>query len=112
MKDALLLIEKSNPCSGGTDFLSRYLGGPLPYGRRHITVNKNVFSTSFNKTFPSFLSHSLTDAMSVVYETDVLKRNIKPIYSSRIKNVRIKLNSNIATTLNITIIIVCPFIYF
>ena len=36
-------------------FLSRYLTGPLPYVRRHITVNDNVLSTSLNKTFPSFL---------------------------------------------------------
>ena len=36
-------------------FLSHYLSGPLPYVRRHITVNKNVLSASLNKTFPSFL---------------------------------------------------------
>ena len=35
-------------------FLSHYLSGPLPYVRRHITVNKNVLSASLNKTFPSF----------------------------------------------------------
>ena len=34
-------------------FLSRYLNGPLPYVRRHITVN--VLNASLNKTFPSFL---------------------------------------------------------
>ena len=34
-------------------FLSRYVNGPLPYVRRHITVNKNVLSVSLNKTFPS-----------------------------------------------------------
>ena len=34
--------------------LSRYLNGPLPYVRRHITVNKNVLTASLNKTFPSF----------------------------------------------------------
>ena len=33
-------------------FLSRYLSGPLPYVRRHITVNK-MLSASLNKTFPS-----------------------------------------------------------
>ena len=38
---------KSNLCSGDS--------GPLPYVRRHITVNKNVLSASLNKTFPSFL---------------------------------------------------------
>ena len=32
-----------------------YLRSPLPYVRRHITLNKNVFSTSLNKTCPSFL---------------------------------------------------------
>ena len=36
------------------DFLSCYLNGPLPYIRRHITVNKNVLSTLLIKTFPSF----------------------------------------------------------
>ena len=29
----LLLIEKSSPCSGGRDFLSRCLSGPTPYNR-------------------------------------------------------------------------------
>ena len=58
MKDALLLIEKSSPCSGGTDFLSRYLGGPLPYGRRHITVNKMYSVRPLTKHFlPSFRIH-------------------------------------------------------
>ena len=56
MKEPLLLFGKSSPC--GTGFLSRYLNGPLPYVRRHITVNKNVLSASLNKTFPSFI-HSL-----------------------------------------------------
>ena len=38
IKDPLLLIEKSSPCSGCSEFpLS---SGPLPYVRRHITVNK------------------------------------------------------------------------
>ena len=37
-------------------FLSHYLNGPLPYVRRHITVNKNVLSASLNNTFPSFPS--------------------------------------------------------
>ena len=30
-------------------FLSRYLRGPLPYVRHHITVNKNVLSVLLNK---------------------------------------------------------------
>ena len=34
-------------------FFFHYLSGPLPYVRRHITVN-NVLSVSLNKTFPSF----------------------------------------------------------
>ena len=37
------------------DFLSHYMSGPLPYVRRHITVNKNVLSVSLNKPFPTFL---------------------------------------------------------
>ena len=36
-------------------FLSRYLKGPLPYVRRHITGKNNVLSASLNKTCPSFL---------------------------------------------------------
>ena len=35
-------------------FLSHYLSGPLPYARRHITVNRNVLCLSLNKTLPSF----------------------------------------------------------
>ena len=31
IKDPLLLIEKSIPCSGCSGFFSRYLSGPLPY---------------------------------------------------------------------------------
>ena len=42
VKDPLLLIGKSSQCSGEEDFLSRYLSGPLPYVRRHITVNQCV----------------------------------------------------------------------
>ena len=34
-------------------FLYRHLGGPIPIGWRHITIN--VLSASLNKTFPSFL---------------------------------------------------------
>ena len=34
---------------------SHYLSGPLPYVRRHITVNKNVSRASLNETFHSFL---------------------------------------------------------
>ena len=43
IKYHLLLIEKSNPCSGGSGFRlssSHYLNGSLPYIRCHITVNK------------------------------------------------------------------------
>ena len=55
IKEPLLLIGKSSPFSADSSFLSRYLNGPLPYVRRHITVNKNVLIVSLNKTFPSFL---------------------------------------------------------
>ena len=41
IKYPLLLIEKSNPCSGGSGF-SSYLNGPLSYVRNHITVLKCV----------------------------------------------------------------------
>ena len=41
---------------GAAGFLSRYLSDPLPYVRRHITVNTNVSSASLNKTIPSFPS--------------------------------------------------------
>ena len=51
----LLLIGKNNQCGGSGFPLSRYPNGPLPYVRRHITVNKNVLSASLNKIFPSFL---------------------------------------------------------
>ena len=50
IKDPLLLIGKSSPCSGS----SGYLNGPLPYVWHNITVNKNLLSASLNKTFPSF----------------------------------------------------------
>ena len=40
-------------------FLSRYLNGPLPYVRHHITVTK-VLSASLNKTLPSFLYSIIT----------------------------------------------------
>ena len=51
IKEPLLLFRKSSPCRSSR-FLSRYLSGPLPYVRRHITVN-NDLSASLNKTFPS-----------------------------------------------------------
>ena len=57
IKEPLLRIEKSSPCGG---FLSRYPNGPLPYVRRHITVNKNVSSASLNKRFP--ISHKVVAA--------------------------------------------------
>ena len=41
IEEPLLLIEKSSLC-GGSGFISYYLSGPLPYVRRHITVNKCV----------------------------------------------------------------------
>ena len=54
IKEPLVLVGKCIPC-GSRGFLSRYVNGPLPYVRRHITVNKNVMSASLNKTFPSFV---------------------------------------------------------
>ena len=39
IKEPLLLIGKSSQVAAA-GFLSRYLSGPLPYVRRHITVNK------------------------------------------------------------------------
>ena len=56
IKEPLLLIGKSSPCSGGSRFLSHYLNGTLPYVRCHITINKNVLSASLSKTFPSFVA--------------------------------------------------------
>ena len=53
IKDPLLLIEKSIPCSGGSrcPFL---LNDLLLYVQRHITINK-MLNVSLNKTFHSFL---------------------------------------------------------
>ena len=59
IKEPLLLIGKSSPCSGGSGFpLSQsewyfIIICPTPYNRKL----KNVFSASLNKTFPSFLDH-------------------------------------------------------
>ena len=39
-KELWLLIGKSSPCGSSGFPLSRYLSGPLPCVRRHITVNK------------------------------------------------------------------------
>ena len=50
IKEPLLLIGKSSPCSSDSRFpLS--LSGPLLYIRCHITINKNVLNASLNKTF-------------------------------------------------------------
>ena len=38
-------------------FLYHYLNGPLPYVRRHITINKNVLSVLLTKTIPFFLPY-------------------------------------------------------
>ena len=40
IKETLLLIGKSKPCSGGWFPLSRYLSGPITYVRRRRTLNK------------------------------------------------------------------------
>ena len=70
IKEPLLLIRKSSLCSGSTGFpllLCQYLNGPLPYVRRHITINKNVLSESLNKTFTSFLSINSYKFVSIKY---------------------------------------------
>ena len=41
IKEPLLLIGKSSYVVAAS-FLSRYLNGPLPYVRRHITVNNHI----------------------------------------------------------------------
>ena len=46
-KEHMLVIENSNPC-GGNGF-PLLLSGPLPYVRRHITIDKNVLRMSLNK---------------------------------------------------------------
>ena len=51
IKEPLLLIE-SVAHLAAAGFLSRYLNDPLPYARRHITINK-MLSASLNKTLPS-----------------------------------------------------------
>ena len=59
LKYPLLLIEKSNLCSGGSGFPLSYLNGHLRYVRRHISILKCA-SASLNKTFPSFLPTSVS----------------------------------------------------
>ena len=49
IKDPLLLIEKSSPCSGGSGFS---LNGPLPYPTPY---NRKCVACVVNKTFPSFV---------------------------------------------------------
>ena len=65
IKDTLLLIgKKVAHVTAAAGFLSHCLNGPLPYVRRHITVNK-MFSALLNKAFPSYFksprSHSPCD---------------------------------------------------
>ena len=55
IKEPLLIIEKSSPCSGGSGFTLSlcewsYTICPTAYNRKY-----NVLSASLNKTFPSFL---------------------------------------------------------
>ena len=55
IKEPMLLIGKSNPCSVGSGFpfsLSEWFFTiyPTPYNRKFT----NVLSASLNKTFPSF----------------------------------------------------------
>ena len=54
IKEPLLLIGKSSPCSDSSGF-PLCLSGPLPYIRHHIPINKYVLDASLNKIFPSFL---------------------------------------------------------
>ena len=55
IKEPQLLIEKSSSCCGGSGFRF-YLSAPLPYVRRHITVNQCAeYGMSLYKTFFSFL---------------------------------------------------------
>ena len=64
IKEFLMLIGKSSPC-GGRGFLSHYLSGPLPYVRRHITVN-NVLSASLNKINIYLISFFQDELLSVL----------------------------------------------
>ena len=51
-KYALLLIGKSNPCSGGSRFkFFCYLSGIKPHAQCHLTVD--MLSAALNKTLPS-----------------------------------------------------------
>ena len=49
IKEPLLLIGKSSPCSGG----SGVFNGSLPYVQSHIAVNKNMLGVSLNISFLS-----------------------------------------------------------
>ena len=57
-------------------FLSGYLSGPLPYVRRHITVNK-MLSASLNKAFPSFLNHTFSISIFSLGSNDWQGRGMK-----------------------------------
>ena len=55
IKEPLLLIGKSSPC-GGCRFPLSLSEGPLPYVRRHITVNKMCWVRRYIKHFSLSLS--------------------------------------------------------
>ena len=55
MNKVLLVIGKRSPRSSGSEF-HRYLSGPLPYVRRHVTVNKMSWVKWSIFVFPVFTS--------------------------------------------------------
>ena len=63
IKDIVLLIGKSSPCSGSSGF-SLLLSDPLPYVQ-------NVLSASLNKTFPSFLPSDISET-NITINKDML----------------------------------------
>ena len=48
IKEPLLLIRKSSPCSfsSGFNFISTYLSGPVLYVRHHIAINKMLMGVT------------------------------------------------------------------
>ena len=55
IKDALLLIEKSSPCSGGNGFPLSLFEWSFTICQAPYNHIKNVLNALLNKTFPSFL---------------------------------------------------------
>ena len=86
IKEPLLLIGKSSPCSGGSGFplsLSEWFFTicPTPYNRTF----KNVLSASLNKTFPSFLRITPIDGALIKR-----RKKLKIYYSRKISIVPAK----------------------